>query len=843
MLPITSSSAPGGGQPGTPNNRRRGKDEVPLSSFSAPSSSQCSITARVHPGAETGGTGGMPSTQLHINGKHKKKTKKAMMSPSGDHQIKQEFELNEIDDSVRGSVAGGLAFFSGPLGVRRNKYYWDSGSFNLPNSHCGGWVIHPDSRQLSFPNINQILIIRFYKFWENFIVLWSMYSTFFTPLEFGFFRGLPYHVMMLDANAQVIFLADVVLRCFLAYRDPHTYRLVHHRRSIVLNYAKSDMALDLLACFPWDIIYKVSGSGSVPCGTQITGRSEVVRCLILLRLYRSRMVTRFLKKMEKDIRINYLFTRIVKLITVELYCTHTAACIFYYLATTLPPAKEGNTWIGSLTLGDYKYLNFREIDLWTRYITSLYFAIVTMATVGYGDIHAVNLREMIFIMIYVSFDMILGAYLIGNMTALIVKGSKTERYRDRMTDLIKYMNRNKLGKDIRSQIKTHLQLQYESSYTKASILEDIPVSIRAKVVKMNEESFLPGEVILEQGNPVDHVYVVYHGSLDVHLLLQEVVMAAEGGSENIIGRLEPYSVFGEVAVLCNIPQPFTIRVCELSRLLLIEKQAFSSILQLYYTDGQQVLRNLLKGKDTELRIKQLESDISYLILKQEAEMSLGVNSAAYHGDLTTLKRLIGAGADPCKVDYDGRAALHLAARKGYEDKFGNSPLLEAVKAGHDSVAALLTANGASLNVEDAGSYLCKVVMESNADLLRRLLANGIDPNSKNYDRRTPLHVAAAEGLHIIATLLIKHGADVLSQDSNVHGRTDPKALQTAAKVTAGLVHRQAPTPARISTHALRYIGLRPKGLCFNDLVLWAPVKVVELHLVMNLAGNSKSAES
>ncbi|XP_031491060.1 potassium channel KOR2-like isoform X2 [Nymphaea colorata] len=775
MLPITSSSAPGGGQPGTPNNRRRGKDEAPLSSSSAPSSSQCSITARVHPGAETGGTGGMPSTQLHINGKHKKKTKKkAMMSPSGDHQIKQEFELNEIDDSVRGSVAGGLAFFSGPLGVRRNKYYWDSGSFNLPNSHCGGWVIHPDSR--------------FYKFWENFIVLWSMYSTFFTPLEFGFFRGLPYQVMMLDANAQFIFLADVVLRCFLAYRDPHTYRLVHHRRSIVLNYAKSDMALDLLACFPWDIIYK------------ITGRSEVVRCLILLRLYRARMVTRFLKKMEKDIRINYLFTRIVKLITVELYCTHTAACIFYYLATTLPPAKEGNTWIGSLTLGDYKYLNFREIDLWTRYITSLYFAIVTMATVGYGDIHAVNLREMIFIMIYVSFDMILGAYLIGNMTALIVKGSKTERYRDRMTDLIKYMNRNKLGKDIRSQIKSHLQLQYESSYTKASILEDIPVSIRAKisqalyseaihqvpllegcsedflnqiVVKMNEESFLPGEVILEQGNPVDQVYVVYHGSL-------EVVMAAEGGSENIIGRLEPYSVFGEVAVLCNIPQPFTIRVCELSRLLLIEKQAFSSILQLYYTDGQQVLRNLLKGKDTELRIKQLESDISYLILKQEAEMSLGVNSAAYHGDLTTLKRLIGAGADPCKVDYDGRAALHLAARKGYEgiahfliqkganvnstDKFGNSPLLEAVKAGHDAVAALLTANGASLNVEDAGSYLCKVVVESNADLLRRLLANGIDPNSKNYDQRTPLHVAAAEGLHIIATLLIKHGADVLSQD-------------------------------------------------------------------------------
>ena len=100
---------------------------------------------------------------------------------------------------------------------------------------------------------------------------------------------------------------------------------------------------------------------------------------------------------------------------------------------------------------------------------------------GYGDIHAVNLREMIFVMIYVSFDMILGAYLIGNMTAIIVKGSKTERFRDKMADVIKYMNRNRLDRDIRNQIKGHLRLQYESGYTEASVIQDLPISIRAKV--------------------------------------------------------------------------------------------------------------------------------------------------------------------------------------------------------------------------------------------------------------------------------------------------------------------------------------------------------------------------
>ena len=100
----------------------------------------------------------------------------------------------------------------------------------------------------------------------------------------------------------------------------------------------------------------------------------------------------------------------------------------------------------------------------------------------------------------------------------------------------------------------------------------------------------------------------------------------------------------------------------------------------------------------------------------------------------------------------------------FADNFGNSPLFEAVKAGHDRTALLLIEDGATLNLEDAGWYLCKAVMGSNIDLLKRLLENGVDPNSRNYDLRTPLHFAAAEGLHLVANILIKFGADVLSKD-------------------------------------------------------------------------------
>ncbi|XP_031117188.1 potassium channel SKOR-like isoform X1 [Ipomoea triloba] len=680
------------------------------------------------------------------------------------------------------------------LGEGSNKSSWKKFSFRnnincIPSSRqrqtphsCHGFLIHPDNR--------------WYLLWTQFILIWAVYSSFFTPLEFGFFRGLPENLFLLDIAGQIAFLIDVVVRFFVAYRDAHSYRIVFNPNQIAIRYLKSRFLVDVLGCFPWDAIYKACG------------RKELVRYLLWIRLSRALRVTEFFEKLEKDIRINYLFTRIVKLFVVELYCTHTAACIFYYLATTLPPSQEGYTWIGSLRLGDYSYAHFRDIDLWKRYITSLYFAIVTMATVGYGEIHAVNIREMIFVMAYVSLDMILGAYLLGNMAALIVRGSKTERFRDKMADLIKYMNRNKLGKNISKEIKNHVRLQYESSYPEAEILQHIPVSIRAKIsrklyepyirevplfkdcsygfikqiaIRVHEEFFLPGEVIMEQGNMADQLYFVCHGKLG------EVRNAAEEEEEengtdgsSSLTSLDTYSTIGEVSVLCNIPVPYTIQVGELSRLLRIDKQTFLEIVGMYFSDGRNIINNLLEGKDPNLGKKILESDITLNISKHESELAMRLNCAAHEGDLYRLRCLIGAGADPAGVDYNGKSPLHLAASKGHEDiaqflvqkgvninlrdNFGNNPLFEAIKGGHDHVTCLLVKAGASLDIEDAGSCLCNVVAKKDIQFLRRLLDNGVNPNSKNYDLRTPLHLAASEGFYQMSSLLLEAGATVFAMD-------------------------------------------------------------------------------
>lgn len=153
------------------------------------------------------------------------------------------------------------------------------------------------------------------------------------------------------------------------------------------------------------------------------------------------------------------------------------------------------------------------------------------------------------------------------------------------------------------------------------------------------------------------------------------------------------------------------------------------------------------------------------------------------GDSATVQSLLDCGCPADACDYDRRTGLMLAAANGHidvvllllgagsnpnaRDNLGGSALLEAVKGGWDDVIRELTCAGASLMLSGAelSSALCTMVQEDQATLLRRYIAAGADVNAADYDKRTPLHIAAAEGkLSLVELLVVEGGADLAAAD-------------------------------------------------------------------------------
>lgn len=86
-------------------------------------------------------------------------------------------------------------------------------------------------------SISGVKLSRWYKAWELFILVWAIYSSLFTPMEFGFFRGLPENLFILDIVGQIAFLVDIVLQFFVAFQDKHTYRIDSKPTHIALRLA------------------------------------------------------------------------------------------------------------------------------------------------------------------------------------------------------------------------------------------------------------------------------------------------------------------------------------------------------------------------------------------------------------------------------------------------------------------------------------------------------------------------------------------------------------------------------------------------------------------------------
>ena len=190
------------------------------------------------------------------------------------------------------------------------------------------------------------------------------------------------------------------------------------------------------------------------------------------------------------------------------------------------------------------------------------------------------------------------------------------------------------------------------------------------------------------------------------------------------------------------------------------------------------LDDAMRHKHTELADELVKRGASVGPKKLES-ISTDLCAASAVGDLDAVQALLMGLSKEDKAaavnnsDYDLRTALHLAASEGYGkivsfliddagaetspvDRWGGTPLDDAIRSDKQETAAILRERHARLGntgtkasprtrPSEIAVDLCNAAATGDLGSLRALMATGAGMNHGDYDKRTPLHLAASEG--------------------------------------------------------------------------------------------------
>jgi len=303
--------------------------------------------------------------------------------------------------------------------------------------------------------------VRWMQWWDIVMMIALLFTALVTPLEVAFLEGGTVDgLFIINRVVDAAFIVDMVLNFRIAYQEPQSAGggWVLNQPFIAAHYRRGWFAVDLASILPFWIVPFVTNDGEEDSGSGDESSSalgllrivRIVRLLRLLKLARVLKQSRLFKRLETQMEVSYALIKLTQLTTALCLWSHWQACLWGLIIVF--EGDDDFTWMKQFEQDEHSH--GQPFGPWDKYVASLYFSLMTITSIGYGQMLPVNTFERLICTLLMFFSSTFWCYVIGTASGIAATlDPDGVRFHTHMDALNYFMAERRLPRDLRVQLR------------------------------------------------------------------------------------------------------------------------------------------------------------------------------------------------------------------------------------------------------------------------------------------------------------------------------------------------------------------------------------------------------